>query len=264
MDKELSRGVGLKPLVVIASDSIQLHGHQAYSVFFGYINSVANFSQAVPLVLPVDPDAIDYASLIQHIDGVVLTGSPSNVFPQHYGETPHNDSTLFDHQRDATILPLIPHLLEAGIPILAVCRGFQEINVVMGGTLNPTVHERPNAIDHREGDKSRPIQAWYEDSHSIEIMPGGILSTCTDAQHVSVNSLHHQGIERLGEGLRIEAKAPDGLIEAFSVEAAKAFALAVQWHPEMRTADNPLAQAIFSAFGEACRQHMHTRLKLSQ
>jgi putative glutamine amidotransferase len=128
------------------------------------------------------------------------------------------------------------------------------MNVAWGGTLNAAVHERPGAIDHREGDQTRPIKDWYEDCHSIEIISGGILSVLSAEKYVLVNSLHHQGVERLGQGLKVEAIAPDGLIEAFSVEGAPGFALAVQWHPEMRVEDSDLARGIFEAFGAACRQ----------
>jgi putative glutamine amidotransferase len=141
-----------------------------------------------------------------------------------------------------------------------VCRGFQEINVAYGGTLDAAVHLRTGALDHREGDHDRPIPRWYDDSHPIDIGSGGLLAQLAPSRRLAVNSLHHQGVERLGRGLRVEATAPDGLVEAFSVEGAPAFALAVQWHPEMRTHDCPLAHAIFSAFGAACRKRRAERL----
>ncbi len=161
---------------------------------------------------------------------------------------------MLDPARDATVLPLVKKLVEAGIPVLGICRGFQEMNVAWGGTLNVAVHERPGAIDHREGDQSRPVKDWYQDSHSIDIIPGGVLSGLCAEKSVLVNSLHHQGVESLGKGLKVEALASDGLIEAFSVEGATSFALAVQWHPEMRVDDSDFARAIFEAFGEACRK----------
>lgn len=261
MNSELVSQRDLKPLVAIATDTIERSGHRAYSLFFGYIDAVAQTAQALPLALPSDPQAIDYNALLSNVDGILLTGSPSNVSPYYYGQLESANDPLLDLGRDKTILPLIRPILEAGIPLLGICRGFQEINVAMGGTLNPSVFNSSNAIDHREGDRSRPIVEWYRDSHSIEIMPEGILATLTKNKSVKVNSLHHQGIETLGHGLKIEAKASDGLIEAFSVKDAKNFALAVQWHPEMRTKDDPLSKAIFQAFGDACRQRMLQRLK---
>jgi putative glutamine amidotransferase len=158
------------------------------------------------------------------------------------------------------VLPLLRRLAAAGVPMLGVCRGFQEMNVAFGGTLDPAVHTRPGRLDHREGDHDRPIERWYDDSHDIDIAPGGVLAGLIAERRVRVNSLHHQGIDRLGQGLRIEATAPDGLVEAFSVDRAPAFALAVQWHPEMRIHDCPLARAIFTAFGAACRQRQRRRL----
>ncbi|MBS0451489.1 MAG: gamma-glutamyl-gamma-aminobutyrate hydrolase family protein [Proteobacteria bacterium] len=249
-----------RPLVVIASDRIERHGHPAHAVLHGYVRAVSECAGAVALGLPAAADAFDVASLIHGIDGVVLTGSPSNVAPARYGQPELGQEMLLDPARDEAVLPLLRHLIEAGVPVLAVCRGFQEMNVAFGGTLDVAVHARSGRLDHREGDHDRPIQRWYDDSHDIDIQPGGLLSRLVQAQRMQVNSLHHQGIARLGDGLRVEAKAPDGLVEAFSVSWAPAFALGVQWHPEMRIDDCPLAQGIFKAFGAACRQRQARRL----
>lgn len=254
----------IKPLVAIAADRVERYGHQAHALLHGYVDAVVSVSGGMALALPADEAAIDIASLIAHVDGVVLTGSPSNVSPHHYGETSIAQGAMLDPFRDATVLPLVKELVAAGVPVLGVCRGFQEMNVAWGGTLNTAVHEKPGAIDHREGDQSRPIQDWYQDCHSIEIMPGGVLAGLCDEKNVMVNSLHHQGVERLGAGLKVEALAPDGLVEAFSVEGAPGFALAVQWHPEMRVHDSDLARAIFKAFGEACRQRSVIRAQSSK
>ena len=227
----------------------------------GYVDAVARVAGALPLALPAAPDASDADSLIDGIDGLVLAGSLSNVAPQRYGASPLPATVLLDPDRDATILGLLPRLIAAGVPVLGVCRGFQEVNVAYGGTLDAAVHQRPGALDHREGDHDRPVPRWYDDSHAIDIVPGGLLALWMPSLRVAVNSLHHQGVARLGRGLRVEATAPDGLVEAFSVEGAPAFALAVQWHPEMRTHDCPLAHAIFAAFGAACRQRRAERLR---
>ncbi|AWY44236.1 gamma-glutamyl-gamma-aminobutyrate hydrolase family protein [Pseudomonas putida] len=250
----LSPSSPVKPLVVIAADRVERYGHQAHALLHGYVDAVVSISRGMPLALPADETAIDLASLIAHVDGVVLTGSPSNVSPHHYGETAVAQEVMLDPARDATVLPLVKALVAAGIPVLGICRGFQEMNVAWGGTLNTAVHEKPGAIDHREGDQSRPVQDWYQDCHSVEILAGGVLSGLCEEKNVLVNSLHHQGVEKLGTGLKVEALAPDGLVEAFSVEGAPGFALAVQWHPEMRVHDSDLARKIFEAFGEACRQ----------
>ena len=157
------------------------------------------------------------------------------------------------------MLPLLWRLAVAGIPILGVCRGFQEMNVAFGGTLDPAVHTRPGRLDHREGDHARPVARWYDDSHDVALVPGGVLARLAGTSTVAVNSLHHQGIDRLAPGLRVEATAPDGLIEAFTVADAPAFALALQWHPEMRVGDSAFARAIFAAFGAACRDRQARR-----
>ncbi|SFL95725.1 gamma-glutamyl-gamma-aminobutyrate hydrolase family protein [Variovorax sp. OV329] len=249
-----------RPLVAIASDRIERHGHPAHALLHGYVRAVSELSAAVPLALPAAPGTVDAASLVQGIDGIVLTGSPSNVAPGLYGADALPEGVLLDHDRDATVLPLLPQLVAAGVPVLAVCRGFQEMNVAWGGTLDAAVYGRPGRLDHREGDHDRPVQRWYDDSHDIHIAPGGMLAALVSQTRLPVNSLHHQGIERLGQGLRLEATAPDGLVEAFSVEGAPSFALAVQWHPEMRIDDCPLAQAIFKAFGNACSARRAQRL----
>ncbi|OKO84607.1 gamma-glutamyl-gamma-aminobutyrate hydrolase family protein [Bradyrhizobium sp. AS23.2] len=251
-----------RPVVVIMTDRVELDGHAAHVGFHGYVRAVSEVAQALPLLLPAAVDAIDAESLIAGIDGVLLTGSPSNVAAERYGASPLPATTRLDADRDATVLALIPKLIASGVPVLGICRGFQELNVAFGGSLHPAVHEQPSRLDHREGDHSRPIQRWYDDSHELHVVPGGRLAQLAGAGRVSVNSLHHQCVDRLGKGLRIEATAPDGLIEAFSVEGAENATLAVQWHPEMRIDDCALSRAIFADFGMACRKRQSERLRL--
>ena len=249
-----------RPVVAISTDRVERHGHATHAGFDGYVRAVADAAGALPLLLPCAADALDAETLVASVDGVLLTGSPSNVDPARYdAPLPHADM-LLDRERDAAILPLLPRLVAAGVPLLAVCRGLQELNVAFGGTLHPAIHTLPGRMDHREGDHDRPIERWYDDSHAVALVPGGRLATLAGTLQARVNSLHHQGIERLGDGLRIEATAPDGLVEAFSVAAAPAFALAVQWHPEMRVQDNDFCRAIFAAFGQACRDRRARRL----
>lgn len=252
---------GAKPLVAIATDRVDRYGHSAHTLLHGYVDAVSSMAGALPLALPADPDAIDFDSLVANVDGVVLTGSPSNISPQRYGSSATPDIATLDLARDATVLPLVRRLVGAGVPVLGICRGFQEMNVAWGGTLDAAVHERPGAIDHREGDRSRPVVEWYTYSHDIEIVSGGLLSSLHGSANAQVNSLHHQGIDRLGSGLTVEATAPDGLIEAFSVTGATSFALAVQWHPEMRVHDDDLSREMFKAFGDACRRRRESRLR---
>jgi putative glutamine amidotransferase len=249
----------LRPLVVIASDRIDRQGHPTHAALHGYVRAVGEVSRALPLVLPAAAEALHAETLAASIDGIVLTGSPSNVAPARYGAPQPHREMLLDHDRDAAILPLLPALVAAGVPVLAVCRGFQEINVAWGGTLESAVHEQQGRLDHREGDHDRPIERWYDDSHDLHIVEGSVLARLAGGTRMKVNSLHHQGIDRLGAGLRVEATAPDGLVEAFSIEGAAQFTLAVQWHPEMRIDDSGFARAIFEAFGDACRLRQRQR-----
>jgi putative glutamine amidotransferase len=248
-----------RPVVAIVCDRSEVAGHPAHLALHGYVRAVAGIADALPLLLPAAAEAIDATSLIEAIDGIVLTGSPSNVAAERYGAPPLPATTATDLERDALVLPLLPALIDAGVPLLAVCRGFQELNVAFGGTLDPAVHERADRSDHREGSHDRPIARWYDDKHGLDLVPGGLLARLAGNPRVLVNSLHHQGVDRLGQGLRVEATAPDGLVEAFTVEKAHRFALGVQWHPEMRIDDSRLARAIFAAFGEACRQRRQQR-----
>jgi putative glutamine amidotransferase len=252
-----------RPVVGIIADSIEHYGHRGHSVLHGYVRAVATIARAVPVLLPACADALDVETLAATLDGIVLTGSPSNVAAERYGAAPLPETTRQDPSRDAAVLDALPGLIAAGMPTLGICRGLQEINVMYGGTLEAAVHAQPGRLDHREGDHDRPIERWYDDSHAIRIMPGGVLEKLTSSAVEQVNSLHHQGIERLGNGLRPEAVATDGLIESFSIAAAPQFTLAVQWHPEMRIDDSPLSLAIFEAFGAACRSRRDQRAQMA-
>ena len=250
-----------RPLVAIAADRVEHHGHATHAVLHGYVDAVARVAGALPLALPAAPDALDADSLIETIDGLVLTGSPSNVAPQCYGSDAAPAGTLLDPERDATVLGLLPRLIAAGVPVLGVCRGFQELNVAYGGTLDTRGARAPRAARPPRRRPRPPCAALVRRQPPDRHRPRrSARAQWTSASRVAVNSLHHQGVARLGRGLRVEATAPDGLVEAFSVEQAPAFALAVQWHPEMRTHDCPLAHAIFAAFGAACRQRRAKRL----
>jgi putative glutamine amidotransferase len=166
--------------------------------------------------------------------------------------------TQHDPARDQTTLPLIRQAIAAGIPVLGICRGFQEMNVAFGGTLHQRVHEVAGMLDHREPDE-QPLEVQYAPRHPLQVQPGGVLAGLGLPREIAVNSIHGQGVERLAPGLRVEALAPDGLIEAFSVIDAPSFALGVQWHPEWLVGSNPNYLAIFQAFGEACRKRAEQR-----
>lgn len=216
-----------------------------------YARAVTEVASAQPVAFPLaQPSCIP--QLLKLVDGVMLTGSPSNVHPSHFGETVADPTLPLDAERDAVTLSLVNACVSQGIPLLGICRGFQEINVALGGSLHQRVHAVPGLHDHRE-DKTAPHVQQYAGAHTISIRAGSRLAAMAGTTVVSVNSLHGQGIHRLADRLTPLAHAPDGLVEAFELLDAPGFTLAVQWHPEWRTAENPFYTAIFRAFGEACR-----------
>ena len=249
----------IRPVVGISADRTMMGVHPSHVTGEKYIAAIVDGSQALALLLPALGDRQASADILQAVDGLLFTGSYSNVEPQRYGGHASAPGTLHDPARDATTLPLMRAAIAAGVPVLAICRGVQEMNVVFGGTLHQSVHTVEGLNDHREN-KEDTLDLQYGPSHSLQLTPGGVLQQlAAGAAQVRVNSLHGQGIERLGAGLVTEAVAPDGLIEAVSVEGARAFALGVQWHPEWKFAADPLSTAIFRAFGDACRARIRNR-----
>lgn len=216
-----------------------------------YLTAVLDGARAVPLIVPAIGRELNLDELLDSLDGLLFTGSPSNVLPEHYRGEPSEAGTLHDPQRDETTLPLIPKAVAAGIPVLGICRGFQEMNVAFGGTLWQKLHAVPGHLDHRES-PDEPLDEQYGPAHEVILAPDGLLRRLAGTDRVSVNSLHGQGVRELGHGLSVEARATDGVIEAFRVDG-DGFALALQWHPEWRFAQDPLSRALFAEFGEACR-----------
>ena len=248
-----------KPLIGIPADRRLFGKHHFHMVGEKYIAAVADGADAIPVLIPALGPALALEDLLGLCDGLLFTGSETNVEPHRYGGPASAPGTLHDPQRDATTLPLIPRAVAAGLPVLAICRGFQEMNVAYGGTLWQRLHEVPGHLDHRD-DGSLPLDEQYGPAHDVLLDPGGVLRTMSDRDRLSVNSLHWQGIQELGRGLAVEARAPDGVIEAFRVDEARGFALGVQWHPEWRFASNPFSRALFVAFGEASRQYAQRKV----
>ncbi|HEY2010312.1 MAG TPA: gamma-glutamyl-gamma-aminobutyrate hydrolase family protein [Rhizomicrobium sp.] len=215
-----------------------------------YVTAVRDGAGALPLLIPSSEAALPIADVLAAVDGLVFTGAPSNVAPSHYGSAARPGTEL-DEMRDATTLPLLRAAIAAGKPVLAICRGFQELNVALGGSLHQHVHEIPGRLDHREPQDAATRDIEYAPAHSIAITAGGLLASLTGLSEAMVNSLHHQGIERLADGLVVEAVAPDSQIEAVSMPGAQGFLLGVQWHPEWAFAGNPMSRAIFKGFGAA-------------
>ncbi len=241
-----------RPLIGIPADRRMVGAHPFHMVGEKYARAVMEAAGAAPLLIPALAEELNFEELLERLDGLLFTGSPSNVEPRHYEGPPSAPGTLHDPARDATTLPLIRKAVGAGVPVFGICRGFQEMNVAFGGTLHQRLHEVPGLLDHRD-DESQPLEVQYGPAHEVTLEPGGLLHSLAQGERVRVNSLHSQGIDRLGAELAVEARAPDGVIEAFRVRAAPRFALAVQWHPEWRVMSNPFSRALFAAFGEASR-----------
>ena len=242
------------PLIGVTACSKQIGLHAYHISGDKYVRAVASAAKGLPLILPSLADLQTSSDILDALDGILFTGSPSNIEPFHYNGPASAPGTAHDSARDATTLPLIRAAVEAGVPVLGICRGFQEMNVAFGGSLHQKVHEAGPFMDHREDD-SLPLEGQYAPSHPVQVQPGGVLARLGLKSEIQVNSIHGQGIERLAPGLRVEAVAPDGLIEAVSVIEGKAFALGVQWHPEWQVSLNPDYLAIFQAFGDACRKY---------
>jgi putative glutamine amidotransferase len=245
-----------KPIVLVPACNRVYGEHPYHVVGKKYVDAV-RLAGCRPLIVP-GAVVEDIDALLDIADGVFLTGSPSNVHPRHFDEVVHDASLPLDPARDDWTLPLIPKALSRGVPFFAICRGAQETNVALGGSLHQAVHEVEGHLDHRDPD-DEPADVQYAPVHPIDIVPGGVLEGLLGQPRVQVNSLHGQAVKRLAQGLRVEARAPDGVIEAFSKPDTPGFNLAVQWHPEWQAATNPVSMALLSAFGRACldyrRQH---------
>jgi putative glutamine amidotransferase len=240
-----------KPVIGIPADRRLLGQHWFHCVGEKYITAVAQAADAVPVLVPALGEQ-HLQDWLESFDGILFTGSPSNVEPHRYHGEPAAPGTLHDPERDATTLPMITRAVEAGLPVFGICRGFQEMNVAFGGSLVQKLQELPGKLDHRE-DGTQPLDVQYSPSHEVELTEGGILHGIAGKRRIKVNSLHSQGVVQIGARLVTEARADDGVVEAFRVASAPTFALAVQWHPEWKVMDSPFSRALFAAFGQAGR-----------
>lgn len=247
-----------KPVIGIPADRRQLDPHPFHMVGEKYATAIRDGADGLPFLIPALGDSIDTTTILQHVDGILLTGSPSNVEPHRYKGEASRPGTLHDPHRDETTLPLAQKALENGVPLFAVCRGFQELNVVLGGTLHQYVHEIEGYHNHKENPDD-PLDLQYAPSHEVHLVEGGLLRELAGSDTVKVNSLHSQGVARLADGVTVEAIADDGLIEGFRVDGVDGFALAVQWHPEWKVTEDRFSMAIFKAFGDACRDYAKRR-----
>ena len=257
----------LRPLIGVSACLKEIGRGWSHSVGDKYVQAAIRAAGGLPILIPAFgrefeaeqamTEALD--RLLDTMDGLLLTGSPSNVEPHHYEGDPSRDGTAHDPARDATTLPLIRHAIDHAVPVFAICRGAQEVNVALGGTLHQLVHELPGRRDHRSP-RTNDTDTNYAPAHEIEILEGGLLDRLVGERRVMVNSLHAQGVDKLAARARAEAVADDGQIEAFSVPDAPGFVLALQWHPEHRALENPVSVKLFDAFAAACQARARQRL----
>ena len=223
---------------------------------------VMTWSGALPLLIPAAGPSIDLHEVLRRLDGLLLTGSPSNVEPHLYEGGESETPDLHDPKRDATTLPLIRTAIAEGVPVLAICRGIQELNVALGGSLIQRVQTVPGRFDHRSI-RSPDMDRNYGPAHAIRLEPGGLLQGMLGVDELVVNSLHQQAIDRVAAPLKVEATAPDGTIEAVSMPSAPGFVLGVQWHPEYKPQENPYSVRIFQAFADAIHARARRRLPIA-
>jgi putative glutamine amidotransferase len=244
---------GVRPVLGVTCCNRRIGGEIGQTVINRYVTAAMQWGDVAALLVPALPNLMSAREVAPRLDGLLLTGSPSNVEPGRYGEEDAPDSEgPFDPARDTMTTDLIKAMLDLGKPVLGVCRGFQEINVAFGGTLRRDTSRNPRLLAHHA-----PADATLDDmfahEHEVSLTPGGMLSQALGRDNLRVNSVHFQGAGRLGEGLTVEALAPDGVVEAVSARVGDAPVLAVQWHPEWKTADNPDSQAFFRLLGQALR-----------
>ena len=240
-----------RPLVGLPADTMEKEGLPFHILGDKYAVAVADVARCHPLLIPSLGDAEALRDLLGGLDGLVITGSPANVYPRLFGHEPSEAHEPYDHARDATTLPLIEIAMAEAIPLFCICRGHQELNVVLGGTVATEIQDLPGREDHR-GHLS-DVNQRYLPAHTIQITPGGKLHSILGTTETKVNTVHRQAIDQLADGLTVEAVAPDGTIEAVSIDAAPGFALSVQWHPEYKAAENADSVKLFEAFGDAAR-----------
>ena len=240
-----------RPRAGLVCDHRRVGQHPFHMATEEYIVAVRDGAGALPLLIAALDPPLAPEDILASVDGLLFSGSPSNVSPRHYGGQEARKGSLQDERRDATALALLRTAVEAGKPVLCICRGFQELNVALSGTLHQAVHEVPGRVDHRE--KGTALDEQYGPAHPVTVAEGGVLARIVLQRSFEVNSLHGQGIDKLAPPLHADAAAPDGQIEAVSMPRAKGFVLGVQWHPEWRWAENDISRAIFAAFGAALR-----------
>ncbi len=243
-----------QPIIAVTGDTRFFDGYTWHAAPQTYLEAAVAVARVTPLVVPAFGSRIDIDSVLDRVDGVLATGSKTNVHPNHYNVAPSASHEPYDEVRDATSIPLLRRAIEKGVPVLAICRGFQELNVALGGSIATEIQELEGRWDHR-APVSDDQAKRFEIRQKVSVKPGSCLAGIIGAGDVAVNSLHRQAVERLAANLEVEAVADDGTIEAVSVKGAKAYAVGVQWHPEFWAKQDGPSRAIFESFGNAARRH---------
>ena len=251
------------PIVGVAADMQRIDAYTRHTTLEIFLKAVISGAEAIPLIIPALGDDIDVDGLMARIDGLLVPGSRANVHPAEYGGEAHPKAEPYDCHRDRTTLPLIRAALRHGTPLFAICRGIQELNVALGGTLISEIHELKDRDDHR-AELDDDLDIRFAIRQDVHIRAGGVLAEILGEETVRVNSLHRQAIGRLAEELAIEATAPDGTIEAVRVRNAAGFALGVQWHPEYWVRTDKPSALLFSAFGRAVRAYQDRTREISR
>jgi len=243
-----------KPIVAVPADLKLIEGVAWHAAQNQYAQAALNVAGAMSLIVPAFQDGNDADAILNRVDGLLVSGAVSNVHPSLYGQQAKDTDGPFDHARDATSLPLIRRAIDRGIPVLAICRGIQELNVALGGTLAAEIQEQPGIWDHRTPPKVDRDSA-YAIRQTVSVKPDSCIGRIVGAVEIQVNSLHGQAISQASPRLQVEATAEDGTIEAVSVIDAPGFAVGVQWHPEYWAESDAPSRALFEAFGEAVRAY---------
>jgi putative glutamine amidotransferase len=239
-----------RPILGIIACNRALAGETAQSVMLRYVRAAMHYADVPALIVPSVPDLMQVDEVVDKLDGLLLTGSPSNLEAHHYSE--EEGQGPFDPRRDETALRLIDRFSALGRPIFGICRGFQEINVALGGTLRRDTSSNPDLLRHHS-ESDEDLDEMFGHTHPVTLAPGGVLHRAYGKDELEIISVHYQGIERLADGLAVEATAPDGLIEAFSTRLGRSLVVAVQWHPEWKPEENPDSQRFFTLLGDAMR-----------
>ncbi|WP_117193198.1 gamma-glutamyl-gamma-aminobutyrate hydrolase family protein [Rhizobium terrae] len=254
-----------RPVIGVIGNSFVVENRfTAQLVGEGNLKAIADVTDALPLMFAGNPGITDIGTLLDIVDGILLTGARANVHPSHFNTEPHARHEPYDQNRDAVALPLIKACVEKGVPVFGICRGFQEMNVAAGGSLHPEIRELPGRINHRmprleNGEIHPDMSVVFADRHEVRLIPDGVFARLLGRETIRVNSLHGQGVLDLGERIIAEGTADDGTIEAIRFRDAKGFALGVQWHAEYDPQANPINRALFEAFGEAVRTYRTRR-----